>query len=395
MKRVNPVPALIALTLLPAAGFAQQENSAAKQNRTQTTAGEPAENVTTALASRSAGFQPGFYADPRLAFGQGAKSAPQKPKPDKNKPYEIKRPPIEGSMVGYIDNAIVGSQIRIRFDAAFDDNSPDRAEFFYAKCGCYRALNGTPFAAAFDPNAPGPGTGIPTALNYQQLRFNGEYAPYRRLSLFVDVPFRWLQPQGFVSPSNLPFTPSNFGNQGGISDVEAGFKAAAIANQHTYLTFQLRTYFPSGDSFKGLGTAHYSVEPAILLYQKLSNRAALEAQLSDWHPIGGSAGVPVSISEGFAGDIVTYGLGLSYRFQVSERVTIAPVVEMVGWNVTNGFQSLQPGFKEISGTNIVNIKGGFRTSFDHHNSFYIGFGQAATHDLWYKHLVRFEYRYRF
>ena len=393
MKRVQSVPVLIALLLLPVAGFSQQTNSAAQQNQAAPQAVEPAENLL-AVADRSAGFAPGHSAGANVTYGQEAKS-PQKPKPDKNTPPEIKRPPIEGSMVGYIDNAIIVSQIRIRFDAAFDDNSPDRAEFFYAKCGCYRALNGTKIAAAFDPNAPGPGTGIPTALNYQQLYLNAEYAPLRRLSFFAEVPIRWLQPQGFVPASSLPFTPVNFSNQAGLSDVQAGFKAAAVANRNTYLTFQLRAYFPSGNSFKGLGTAHYSVEPAILLYQRLSERMALEAQFSDWHPIGGSAGVPVSNSEGFAGDIITYGIGPSYQLYRGEGVSISPVVELVGWRVLSGFQSLQPGFEEVSGTNIVNIKAGARTSIGSHNSFYIGFGQAVTHGMWYKHLVRLEYRYTF
>lgn len=393
MKRVQSVPVLIALFLLPVAGFSQQTNSTSQQNQAAPEAGEPAENLL-AVANGSAGIAPGHSAGANVTYGQESKS-PQKPKPDKNTAPEIKRPPIEGSMVGYIDNAIIGSQVRIRFDAAFDDNSPDRAEFFYAKCGCYRAVNGTAFAAAFDPNAPGPGTGIPTALNYQQLYLNAEYAPLRRLSFFAEVPIRWLQPQGFVPASSLPFTPVNFSNQAGLSDVQAGFKAAAVANRNTYLTFQLRAYFPSGNSFKGLGTAHYSVEPAILLYQRLSERMALEAQFSDWHPIGGSAGVPVSNSEGFAGDIITYGIGPSYRLYRGEGVSISPVVELVGWRVLSGFQSLQPGFEEVSGTNIVNIKAGARTSIGSHNSFYIGFGQAVTHGMWYKHLVRLEYRYAF
>jgi hypothetical protein len=50
---------------------------------------------------------------------------------------EIKRPKIEGSMVGYIDNAIVGTEARLRFEVAIDDQYPDLGEFFYAKCGCY------------------------------------------------------------------------------------------------------------------------------------------------------------------------------------------------------------------------------------------------------------------
>jgi hypothetical protein len=390
MKRMTPV--LMFAMLFPTTIIAQQDASNPESRQSDTTgsvqmAGPPMESPSASTEGKR-------DLNLTLAFPQQSK-APQKP-PKPSKPAsDIKPPNPEGSMVGYIDNAIVGSQIRMRFDAGFDIDSPDRAEFFYAKCGCYRALNGTGLQAAFDPNAPGPGTGIPTALNFQQLRFNLEYAPLKRFSVFADVPFRWIQPQGFVPASSLPFTPTNFGNQGGIGDFEAGFKLAAVTTRNTYLTFQFRTYFPTGDSYRGLGTAHYSVEPSVLYYQKLTDRWSAEAQLGDWHPIGGSAGVPTNNTEGFAGDIFTYGIGPSYQVYRGERVRIAPVVEMVGWRVLGGFQSLQPGFKEVGGMNIVNIKGGVRTSIGNNNSFYIGFGQAVTHDVWYKHIIRFEYRYSF
>src|SRR5262249_13954942 len=39
------------------------------------------------------------------------------------------------SAVGYIDPAIPLTQFRLRYDAAYRDNRPDRAEFFYPKCG--------------------------------------------------------------------------------------------------------------------------------------------------------------------------------------------------------------------------------------------------------------------
>ena len=45
---------------------------------------------------------------------------------------------ISDSNTGYVDNAIVGNQVRLRADASFNQKQPDRAEFFYAKCGCYR-----------------------------------------------------------------------------------------------------------------------------------------------------------------------------------------------------------------------------------------------------------------
>jgi len=64
-------------------------------------------------------------------------------------------------MVGYVDDAIVGSQVRIRFDAGFHDNAPDRAEFFYAQ---YAGLNG-----------PGPNS-VVADLNFQQLYMRAELA---------------------------------------------------------------------------------------------------------------------------------------------------------------------------------------------------------------------------
>jgi len=303
------------------------------------------------------------------------------------------KPEIPGSMVGYIDNPIVQSEVRIRFDDAFEDRFPDRAEFFYAKCACYRMLSGP----AQDLNAPGPGPGVPTALNYQQLYMNAEYSPQRRFSAFVEVPIRWLQPQGFQSIPPFP----GFANQSGISDVTAGIKYAAVVSEGTYLTLQFKSYFPSGDASKGLGTNHYSVEPSILAYHRFTDRWTLEGQVGDWHPIGGSAGVPTAGSEGFAGDIFFYGLGPSYKLYRGNNFTITPVVELFGWHVINGFQT-QPivdgvveGDKEVGGMNIVNLKAGIRTGIGLHDSFYVGFGQALTRDDWYKHIVRLEYRHTF
>jgi hypothetical protein len=34
----------------------------------------------------------------------------------------------------------VFTHFRLRFDAAFDNPIPDRAEFFYAKCGCFARI---------------------------------------------------------------------------------------------------------------------------------------------------------------------------------------------------------------------------------------------------------------
>ncbi len=383
------LPAIAALLLSMASGHGQDSN--ASFSRFLIAGSAPA---AVALAVGD-GFPVGSNAITGLAFNrplygplpqqQNAK-APPTPKP---------RRTIPGSMVGYIDNPIVNSQIRVRFDAAFEDQFPDRAEFIYAKCGCYRSLqNAVP--GAYDPNAPGPGGGVPTAINFQHLYLDAEYSPHRRFSGFVEVPIRWLQPQGFLS--NPPFPP--FGDQAGLSDVMAGFKFAALATESTYVTFQFKSYFPSGDASKGLGTNHYSVEPSLLAYHSFSPRFALEGQLGDWHPIGGSAGVPAAGSEGFAGDVFFYGIGPSYTVYNGDRIKITPVVELFGWHLLNGFESFVGGpvlgvAEEVSSMNIVNLKVGLRFGFGPHSSVYTGFGQALTHDDWYKHIMRLEYRYTF
>ena len=390
---------LILMILVPAAVIAQ-ENDSSRMKAQPGAAGSVQEGAAAAGNNESASLEGNGNTGTGSTFGPRLDAPPQKGKASQSgKPKEPSRPPIEGSMVGYIDNAIVGSQIRIRFDAAFDDGFPDRAEFFYAKCACYRNLQGAPSPVnqAFDPNAPGPGPGVPKAINFQQLYLNAEYSPHRRFSVFVEVPIRWLQPQGFQT---IPLL-AGFANQSGLSDVQAGFKLAVVASEGTSLTFQFRSYFPSGDASSGLGTNHYSIEPSLLLYHNLSSRFTLEGQVGDWHPIGGSAGVPITASEGFAGDVFFYGIGPSYKLYRGHRVGVAPVVELFGWHVLGGFQT-QPvtgttdgAASEVSGMNIVNLKVGVRTSVGFHNSFYVGFGQALTHDDWYKHIVRLEYRYSF
>ena len=299
---------------------------------------------------------------------------------------EVKRPPIDASMVGYIENAIVGSEVRIRFDAAFNDAFPDRAEFVYAKCGCYR----TAPAPVYDPNAPGPGPGIPKYINFQTLEFMGEWAPNPRLSAFVQLPIRWLQPEGVIKSTDP--TPA-FLSSAGVSDVQAGLKFAMLAKRKAYVSGQMKAYFPSGQAVQGLGTNHYSIEPAILYYGRLSERFELEGEVGAWIPIGGSKGVIPANNAEFAGNIFFYGIGPSYRIIDGEKFRLSPVVEFVGWNVTSGQQTGTP--TDASGTNIVNLKIGARMSFKPKNSIYVGYGKALTSADWYDHIVRVEYRHTF
>jgi hypothetical protein len=298
-------------------------------------------------------------------------------------PLQRRRRP---SMVGYIEDATVTSQVRFRFDAGFGNDTPDRAEFFYAKCGCYH-FQPAPFG---DLDAPGPGPGVPTELNFQQYYAQAEFAAQDRFSVFAELPIRAIQPQDFL-PFGPPFNP--FPNQTGLGDIRAGAKVSLLADELRGVTFQLRAGLPTGDASKGLSTDTFNLEPAILYNQQLSDRVGLEAQFGSWHPFGGSDGV--NSPDKFSGNILYYGIGPSFDVVNTGRVRFAPVVELTGWRVIGGFQTSCDASGACSfdtDDNIVNLKFGARTFVDDRNSLYVGYGMALTSAEWYDQILRVEYR---
>jgi hypothetical protein len=270
----------------------------------------------------------------------------------------------------YIDSALIRNQVRIRFDAAYKDNRPDRAEFFYAKCGCF-------------PGAPGPPKGE-TRVDYQDISAYLEGALATRFSVFVEAPVRFLNPE-------------QNNNTAGYADMNMGAKAALISTPEQVLTFQFRTYVPTGADHRGLGNDHVSLEPALLLWQQINDRLYAEAELRDWIPINGTD---------FAGNVIRYGVGFSYFLvgepqlpgrHVESALSVAPVIEFVGWTVLSGreFDAGENLVKNAAGDTIVNAKFGLRLGYGDNHSFAVSYGRALTGAVWYKEIVRVEYRLAF
>jgi hypothetical protein len=292
-------------------------------------------------------------------------------------------------MIGYIDDATVGTKVRIRFDTGMHVDRPDRAEFFYAKCGCY---NDPSLGALYDPNAPGPRPGVPTDLNFQQFYVQAEYAVSPRVSILGELPLRWLQPQGFVGGG------PGFSSSSGLGDLKTGAKFAVSATNARVASVQVQLFLPSGDSEKGLGTNHASLEPAFLIYQRATERVVIEGELSVRFPLGGSAPVPTTADGKFAGNVLFYGIGPSVEVYRGRGFSVSPVIELTGWSVMSGVVTTVPDpgvHADASGTNIVNLKFGGRIGWKDHGSFYIGYGKALTDAKWYDDILRFEYRYSF
>lgn len=279
------------------------------------------------------------------------------------------------SAVGYIDPALPLTCVRVRADAAYGDNRPDRAEFFYPKCGCFKL-------AGIDPSAPGPP--LPeTKVNYQDIRTYFEYAPVPRASAFIELPVRFINPEMNANAS-------------GFGDMEVGAKYAIQYCDTQITTLQLRTYIPTGDPFKGLGTDHVSLEPALLFFRQLTSRLAFEGELRDWIPIGGTD---------FAGNVLRYGGGLGYRVWDRGTTRVTPIAEFVGWTVLGGKEFAFPEgtISSAAGDTILNAKFGVRTGIGELASttlrnraeLYVGYGRALTGDVWYKDIMRLEFRLNF
>jgi hypothetical protein len=274
---------------------------------------------------------------------------------------EPELPQVADSGVGYIDTALIGNRLRLRYDAAYDNVKPSRAEFFWPV--------GMPL---------GPGPGPETSVDYQDISAYAEWSPRTGLSLFGESAFRFIDPE-------LNDNTSGFG------DLSAGFKLAWCEAPCRATTLQLRAYLPTGDGSRGLGTEHVSLEPAVLLYRQLTARVTLEAELRDWIALDGT--------DDFAGNVLRYGTGLSYRVTDGCR-PISAVAELVGWTVLDGMTAFSPTpgtsiIEDAEGDTIVNAKLGMRWRISPVSDLYGGYGQAVTGETWYDRTVRLEFRRSF
>jgi hypothetical protein len=270
---------------------------------------------------------------------------------------------VGDTAVGYIDSAIPGTQLRMRADTAYGNTQPGRAEFFWPVGGSF-----------------GPGPGADTRVDYQDLLFYAESqimaSPW--MSVFGEMPLRWINPE-LVD------------NTAGLSDVNCGVKCALLTSSDAVYTLQFRTFVPTGDRQRGVGTGHVSLEPALLFYHQISPEFTLEGELRDWIAVGGS--------EGFAGNVLRYGLGAGYDLvQCCDSRSLRAVLECVGWTVLNGQSIVASGpplttmVVDAQGDTIVNAKIGLRWRASSCYDVYVGYGRALTDERWYDDIARIELR---
>lgn len=266
------------------------------------------------------------------------------------------------SIVSFLDSAVPRSLVRTRIDLGYDNRRPTRAEYVWPKSGL--------------PSSPGPP--LPeTNLDAQELATYAELALGEQVSFFLETPMRWANPE-------------QNSNERGLGDANAGFKWAFLKQPNLVTTLQVRGYFPTAAE-PALGTDHYALEPALLVNYHLAEYLLLEGDLRYWLPLGGTD---------FAGDVVRYGLGLSFGQRPAGEIWLTPVVEVVGWTVLDGqvMAARSPALfvvESAAGDTIVNGCFGVRLGLGQSCDFYFGYSRCFTGDTWFKDLFRTEFRLNF
>jgi hypothetical protein len=266
------------------------------------------------------------------------------------------------SAVSYLDSAVPQSEVKLFFDANYDDRRPTRNAYLFSKSG----------------NPGDPGWWTPERrVDWQELTSYVEIAYQNKFSGFMQVPTRWVNPD--VND-----------NAWGLADVNCGFKYAFVETGGLSLTGEIKATIPTRRG-PGLSVNHFSFEPGLLFYLRPIEWLCLEGQCLYWVPINGTD---------FAGQLLDYGLGISFLERSYTDFWFTPVVEVEGWTMLGGkemvpFPDGLSGVRSTSGETICNAMAGVRLGFGDNGDIYVGGGHSLTGDAWQHLFWRIEFRVRF
>ena len=264
------------------------------------------------------------------------------------------------SYAGFVDGAVPMSTFRLRVEGAYDSNRPTRAEYFMPGEG--RTMRGLPLPER--------------RIDYQEVHAYGEYAFSERVSVFLDVPTRFLDPT---------FNQNHIG----LSDLQVGVKYAFLQQGPLTSSVQIRTYIPTGKAEDGLGTGHVSAEPGILFLWEQSAKWRIEGEVHAWVPID---------DERYGSEIIRYGLATSYGERNPDGLWFTPIIEGQGWYVIRGretiaFSTRSSRVASSRDDTIINGNLGVRAGWGTLGDVYVGYSRALTGEVLYKDMFRVELRW--
>ena len=151
-------------------------------------------------------------------------------------------------------------------------------------------------------------------------------------------------------------------------------------------------FAPTGKTQDGLGNGHATAQPGFLTnWRPLEHwQVIVEGEVSCWVPIDASS---------YGGQMMVYGVGVSYGEKPPDQFWAAPVAECTGWTVLRGKEQVvyspQTSFSAHAGSDtIINGNLGVRAGFGQMGDVFVGYSRPFTGDVWWKEMWRVELRWR-
>jgi hypothetical protein len=277
--------------------------------------------------------------------------------------YDPKWMPLADSAF-FVEAVRPVTQQRLRWDAGLQMVFPDRAEYFWARAD----------GSGKGPSANAPWQGV-RSLTYHDLSLYTETSS-GKFSMFVNQPYRSVYP-------------SDTGHGAGLSALDLGTKTLVFDCELLQIAFQFRTYMPMGNTTKGLGNGHVSLEPSLIVGLRLSPDSYLQGQVAEWIPLGGDAD--------YAGAILHYHASVNHVwFRMLPDVPLIATCELNGWSFQDGaYTDPLLGTRSASGETYLSMGPGLRLSICDTVDFGVGTAFALTKDHFAEQLIRSEFRWRF
>jgi hypothetical protein len=269
----------------------------------------------------------------------------------------------------FADYARPRTVTRIRYDNLNDMRTPDRNQFFMQGVSTNKTAS----------------RGFAPQTRYQQVSLYQEVAGERG-SFFINMPYNQINPN---------WQPT----QAGFGDLNFGVKSLMFDCEMLQVTFQFRTYMPTGTSTDNLGTGHISLDPSILATLKLTPSTYVQTQIGQWIPIGFGGANGKSLTGGVLYWFNSLNQVLWYATPTSPLIA---TLEMDGWSFENGgyTSAVLPGgstnvVQKGGGVSYFNIGPGLRQSICNKVDIGGAITWATTTPRWADPWFRFEVRFLF
>jgi hypothetical protein len=210
----------------------------------------------------------------------------------------------------FADYARPRTVTRLRYDNLEAMTRPDRNQFFLNQVkgpgNNLRAIRGNQLFARL-----------------QQLYLYQEAAGERG-SFFVEIPYRQV---------NMSWAPT----QAGFGDINFGIKSLLFDCEMLQISFQFRTFMPSGNYVDNLGTGQFALDPSILASLKLTPSTYFQGQFGNWIPLGGPGNVNLSSGNKMAGGVFYWLMSLNQvLWYTTPDSPLIATLEMDGWSFEDG-----------------------------------------------------------